>query len=206
MKIPAFVWFALSICCVSSLSLRVSAQPAPEAAAVAVVKSVKFAAARQNSDTWLEAAVEVDVRPGGKAAPGEFVDRVKVTLSFGIEATDSKGKKALTYYRASAEAITLEGGEAVYRFYLPPEVVKRDRLRPDVKYYLVEIEAAGALQKPEKAAAGDFASASSLTGFQGKVSSEAGANDGILMPQYLTPFTFDNQRRTITFLRREPQR
>jgi hypothetical protein len=93
------------------------------------------------------------------------------------------------------------------RFYLPPEVVKRDNLRPDVKYYVVELEANGEPQKPVKASASnDFTTADSLKNFLNKVSAESGANEGVLMPQYLTPFAADSQRPSSTPLRREIQR
>lgn len=211
MKIPAALAL-LSLTFVSASTLPLAAQPAPaataEAGAQVAVTSVKFGGARTSGDSWFEAEVEVEARPGGRAVSGQFIDKVRVTLNLGMEATDDKGAKRMVFHRSSAEAITLEGGaKSVFRFYLPPEVVRRDKLRPDVKFYAVEIEAAGQPQPPVKASASnDFTSAESIKNFLSKVSAEAGPNEGVLIPQYLSPFAFDSQRRSPSFVRRESQR
>jgi hypothetical protein len=203
----------LPLAVVSVASLPLNAQPAPaaapaEAIALAEVTAVKFAGARWGSDNWFEAEIEVTAKPGGRAVSGQFVDRVRVTLSLGVEASDEKGTKKMTFYRSSVEAITLEGGgKSTFRFYLPPEVVSRDKLRPDVKYYVVELEAGGQAQPAGRAnASTDFKSAESVKNFLSKVSAEAGPNEGILMPQHLSPFAYDSQRRAPSVLRREGQR
>lgn len=171
------------------------------------VASVKFGAARFAGDNWFEADVELDVKPGGKPVSGEFVNKVRVTLTLGCDALDSKGAKRRDFYRSSAEMITVEGGKANVRFYLPPELVKRDKLKIPVDFYVVELEAAGELQAPRKEnASPKFVSADSVKNFMGLATSESGINEGLLMPQYLTPFAFDPQRRSPSFLRRELQR
>ncbi len=196
---------------VSVSQLPLAAQVAPPAAAQAVaqveVTAVKFAGARSEGGTWLEAEVELMVKPGGRPVTTEFVNGVRTTLSLGFEVENPEGAKAFTFYRAGAEAITLKGGKTIMRFYLPPEVVERDRLRPDVKYYVAEVEVAGAAQPPTKGSfASRFENADSVRTFQSRVTSEGGANEGILMPQYLTPFANDSRRPAPTFLRREAQR
>jgi hypothetical protein len=45
-----------------------------------------------------------------------------------------------------------------------------------------------------------------LDGFKSKVSSEGGANDGILVPQYLSPFAYDTSRQSPAFVRTEGNR
>ncbi|MCX6936443.1 MAG: hypothetical protein NTU80_00880 [Verrucomicrobia bacterium] len=206
MKTPMLALLALGFVFVSTL--RINAQTPAAPPAQVEVNTVKFSFARIGSDAWLETDIRLDVKPGGKLVSGEFVDRVKVTLSIGCEASDSKGQKRLVFYRGNMELISLEGGKpGMVRFYLPPEVVKRDNLRADVKYYVIEVEAKGELQKPVKAsAATEFTTPDSLKNFLNKVSSESGANEGILMPQYLTPFAADSQRPSATPLRRELQR
>jgi hypothetical protein len=103
--------------------------------------------------------------------------------------------------------IAVEGGKAFVRFYLPPEVVKRDKLRGDPEYYLVELEVAGESQKITlNNTSKGINSAETLASFKGKIGSEAAANEGVLMPQYLTPFASDSRRPSPTFLRREAQR
>jgi hypothetical protein len=172
-------------------TLRINAQTPATPPAQVEVNAVKFSFARIGRDAWLETDIRLDVKPGGKLVSGEFVDRVKVTLSIGCEAFDSKGQKSLVFYRSNIELISLEGGKpGMVRFYLPPEVVKRDNLRADVKYYVIEVEAKGELQKPVKAsAATEFTTPDSLKNFLNKVSSESGANEGILMPVSYTHLT-----------------
>lgn len=212
MKIPSILVF-LPFAVVSVAPLPLVAQPAPAAApaestAVAEVTAVKFGGARWGSDNWFEAEVDVTAKPGGRAVSGQFVDRVRVTLSIGVESVDDKGVKKMNFYRSNVEAITLEGGgKSTFRFYIPPEVVSRDKLKADVKFYAVELEAAGQPQPPSRAnASTDFKSADSVRNFLSRVSAEAGPNEGILVPQHLSPFAYDSQRRSPSVLRREGQR
>ena len=191
--------------------LRLSAQGEPTEAAAsapaqAEVFDVKFDYPRAGyGDNWLETTVAIDVRPGGRAVSGEFLDRLRATLSLGCEASNPKGEKRTVFYRASAETIAVEGGRVFIRFYLPPEVVKRDRLRGDPTYYVVELDAAG---QPQKPAAGAISAKSipNARNFLDRVTTEAGRTQGVLMPQYLTPFANDPRRPTPTLLRPEVQR
>lgn len=190
-----------------------SAQPAgaPAAAPAAPqveVSSVKFNYERAGGgDSWLETTIELDVRPGGRQAAGEFLDRVRVALNLGCEATNPKGEKRNTFYRASVEILSVEGGKASVRFFLPPEIVKRDRLRGEPAHYLVELDVGGERLPPTQAKTSkSIGNATALKSFQDKVSAEAAANDGILMPQYFTPFANDPRRPSPTFFRREGQR
>lgn len=203
--------FALLFAFAFTVISPVHAQPAPQAqgdAAQVEVVAVKFGAARINGENWFEAEVEVNVRPGGRSLSGQFVDRVRATLSLAMEAQDDKGAKRMTFYRSSVEAISLEGGaKSVFRFYLPPEVVRRDKLRPDVKYYAVELEVGGQPQPPSRGSAStDFTSPDSIRNFLSKAASESGQNEGILTPQHLSPFALDSQRRAPSVFRREGQR
>ena len=160
--------------------------------------------------TWLEADVALTVRPA-PGSTGQMVSRVRVSLLIGFEmpAAAAKGPESVAgrrmeHYRAEAECVALEAGRANVRFYLPPEIVKRDQLHGDPKYWGVELSASG---KP--IAAGRSAYATTLTGaeprknFQTRAGQAAVANDGILLPQYLTPFAFEYPRATPAFVRRE---
>ncbi len=207
MKFPLFI--APLVILVFGIPLHSFAQSAPAAAVVpqVAVSGVKFSWARSDSDSWLESEVELEVRPGGKAVTGEFVDHVRTTLSLACEAANAKGEVRTVFYRASCEAITLEGGKAQVRFYLPPEVVRRDKLRADVKFYAVDLDVGG---EPQPAARGaiapDLKTSERVKNFRDKVGAEAVANEGLLLPQHLTPFAHDPQRRSPTVLRREAQR
>jgi hypothetical protein len=208
MKTPVLALLTLGLALISSFRADAQISSTPILPAQVEVRAVNFSYARLSSDSWIESEIQLDVKPKGKSVSGEFVNRVKVILSLGCEATDNKGLKRLVMYRAQTELISLEGGKpAIIRFYLPPEIVKRDNLRADTKYFVIELEANGEIQKPVKASvANDFTTPDSIKNFLNKVASEASANEGILMPQYLTPFQADLQRPSATPLRREIQR
>ena len=165
----------------------------------AEVRNVHFALANvpDASARWLETDVEVEIRP----PPGRsgFLDRVKVTLNLGLKASDG----TFRFYRADAEAVSLDAGVAHFRFYLPAEIVRRDGLHADAEFWLAEIAAAGETQ----ANAGRNASLSlreleRLRNFLAKVATEAPANDGVLQPQHLTPFAVQYGGATPTMVRR----
>lgn len=202
---------------VSASPLRVSAQgaaPSPAAAAVSdeqvEVYSVKFKYERAGGgDNWLETEVALDVKPGGKQVSGEFLSQVRVTLNLGYDVAGAarSGDASKLFYRSTVEIPAVESGRVYVRFYLSPEIVKRDRLRGDLPHYLVELDVAGQSQKMTAAKASkDINSAAVLTSFKNQVSASATTTEGLLMPQYFTPFATDSRRQSPTFLRREMQR
>lgn len=160
------------------------------------VANVKFSSVRvpgNPNSAWYEVDVELQAKPASDA--NRFVNRVRVVLNLGIEISTTGGKR-VEFYRSAAEAVALEAGKSNVRFYLPPEVVKRDRVSGDAKFYLVELAIGG---QPVPLAR-SHVSTSSLPGpeavnsFKAKIASEAAANDGVVLPQYLTPFLFDGSR------------
>jgi hypothetical protein len=213
MRTPALI-LAVSTLFVSVSSLH-AAPPAPATAGAAApataaqaeVSEVKFSFARFGSDSWLEADIEIEAKPGGKMVSGEYINRVRVVLNLLTEATDQKGAKKNVFYRSAAELVALEGGKSNVRFYLPPEIVKRDKLERTVDFFAVELEVGGEAQTPVKTSVSTkFTTAESVKNFIAKTNSDGTANEGLLMPQYLTPFASDSQRRSPTYLRREAQR
>lgn len=187
------------------LPLSVQAQ---SAAPVEVeVSGVKFNYLRQPNSTsaWQEAEIELAAKPAG--AGKKFVNRVKVTFSMAVEPTAPGSAKTLDFYRSSAEIITLESGRSFVRFYLPPDVVKRDGLRGDPKGWLVELSVGGtALPHARASGSTTITDRTALESFKSKVTSEAAVNEGVMMPQYLTPYAFDSSRPAPAFLRNEGSR
>lgn len=185
--------------------------PAPSAPPPIEVATVRFNSVRADAGTWFVTEVELQPRGGEGAKNRNFINRVKVTLNLGVVSVKAPVSTVPdTYYRASAEAVAVEatGSRTVYRFYLPPEIVKRDQINGDLRYYLVEVFVDGkalplgknnfplsTLSKPEI-----------LESFRNKVSGGAGANDGILLPQYLTPFANTGSPPAPSFIRLEPAR
>ncbi len=151
---------------------------------------------------WFEATLALVAKP----APGsQMVPRVRVSFLVAFELpAPAGGERRLEYYRAEAECVALEPGRADVRFYLPPEIVKRDQLHGEPKYWSVDMAVEG---KP--VAVGRAAYASSLAGaeqrknFQKRVGVAAVVNDGLLIPQYLSPFLNEYPRATPSFVRKD---
>jgi hypothetical protein len=153
---------------------------------------------------WYEADVQLDVRPPA-GATGRMVSRVRVALVIQFELPGvAGGERRNEFYRAEAECVALEPGRADVRFYLPPEIVKRDQLHGEPRWWAVELSVAG---KPVPS--GRAANSATLAGpearksFLTKATAAAAPNDGLLQPQFLTPFAHDYPRATPTFVRRE---
>ena len=134
-----------------------------------------------------------------------MVGRVKVALTLGFELPgNSTGPRRIDYYRAEAECVALEAGRVDVRFYLPPELVKRDQLFGEPKYWGVELIVGGKALVPGKGAySTPLSTPSGRKNFQSTATAAATANDGLLLPQYLTPFENEYPRATTSFVRRE---
>ncbi|MEO6244339.1 MAG: hypothetical protein ABIQ12_02800 [Opitutaceae bacterium] len=171
------------------------------------VTTVRFANIRASTGvpgTWVEADITLNVRPA-PGTPGVMVSRVKVALLAGFELPAlAGGDRRLEHYRAEAECVALESGRASVRFYLPPELVKRDQLHGDPKYWGIEIAVAGRPLPASRAAySTTLSNAEQRKNFQAKAGAAAVANDGVMVPQYLTPFINEYVRTTPSFVRRE---
>ena len=173
---------------------------------VAAVKFANLRAPNGAGGNWLEADIALNVRPA-PGSPGLMVARVRVALTLGFELPAlAGGDRRIEHYRAEAECVALEAGRADVRFYLPPELVKRDQLHGDPKYWGVELASGG---RPVPAGRAGYsptlAASEQRKNFQARAATEAAANDGLLQPQYLTPFAGEYPRATPSFVRREPR-
>jgi hypothetical protein len=171
------------------------------------VTTVKFANVRAptgSNGTWLETDITLNVKPT-PGSPSQMVSRVRVALLLGFELPAlAGGERRLEHYRAEAECVALEPGRANVRFYLPPELVKRDQLHGDPKYWGIELSVGSRALSPNRAAyVGALATAEQRKNFQTRGGAAAVVNDGILQPQFLTPFMNEYPRATPTFVRRE---
>jgi hypothetical protein len=189
------------------LIMLVFAAVAPVAAQEVEVTAVKFTHLRPpngGSGSWLEADVVLNVRPAG-GGPNQMVSRVRVALLLGFELPATPGgERRLEHYRAEAECVALENGRADVRFYLPAELVKRDLLHGDPKYWGVELAAGGRPVGAGRAAyCPALAGADQRKNFQKRAGVAAAPNDGLLQPQYLSPFANDYARSTPSFVRKE---
>lgn len=192
--------------CSSLLIPLLLAAAAPPPAQEVEVAAVKFSNVRPSNGAaanWLEADVVLTVRPTA-VATGQMVSRVRVALLVGFELpATAGGERRLEHFRAEAECVALESGRADVRFYLPAEIVKRDLLHGDPKYWGVELSAGGRpLPAGRTAYSASLGGAEQRKNFQAKAGPAAAANDGIMQPQYQTPFANDYARATPAFVRR----
>jgi hypothetical protein len=193
-------WFVVVL---MTVGLGVSAVRAQEVE-VTTVNFSNLRAPTGSNGTWMETDITLIVRPT-PGSPGQMVSRVKVSLLLGFELPAlAGGERRLEHYRAEAECVALEPGRANVRFYLPPELVKRDQLRSDPKFWGIELAVGG---KPVPAGRGAYStsltSADQRRNFLTRGLAAAAANDGVLQPQFLTPFVNEYPRATPSFVRRD---
>lgn len=171
------------------------------------VAAVQFATVRApegNEGAWLELAVELEARPAAERS-GRVTGplRVEALLAHEMPATAGAARRWV-FYRSAAELVGLTAGRTQVRFYLPPVVLQRDRLTGAPRFW--EIVLTGPELAPpvaERRMAPALTDAAVYRSFREKIATEAPANDGILRPQYLTPFARDPQRVAPAFVRRE---
>ena len=183
---------------------RAATAPIAPEVEVSAVKFANLRAPNGSVGNWYEADLALEVRPAPNA-PGRMVSRVHVTLTLGFELpAPPGGERRIEYYRADAECVALEAGRTDVRFYLPAELVKRDQLHGDPKFWGVELAAGGKALPPGRVSyAPVLATADARKTFQSRAATAAAANDGLLQPQYLTPFVNEYPRATPSFVRRE---
>lgn len=188
------------------LSLLSAAVEGAEQVDVTAVRFSNQRAPNGSPGNWYEAAINLTVRPQ-TGVPSQMVGRVRVSLLLGFELPAAAGaERRLEYHRAEVECPALEPGRADIRFYLPPEIVKRDSLHGDPKYWGVEVVVDGRPLPASRAAYSSLlAGAEQRKNFQKRGIAAAVANEGVLLPQYLSPFVNEYPRATPSFVRKEPR-
>lgn len=154
-----------------------------------------FSASGKN---WYELNVALDVRPSAGRL-SRTTNRLSVVVYLGYDRAMEGGKRRWEFYRSRVELMGLQRGGTQVRFYLPPEIVRRDELEGTLDYWVVRIEGTELAETPfmtrHSAALSDD---EVRRDFLEKVDAEAPLNDGILRPQYLTPFNLAYPRSTPT--------
>jgi hypothetical protein len=173
----------------ATLTLSVPAQTASRAGenAEVSVRGVEFQRVRDGGGAeWWEAAVvlEVDPRSG---ETGRYADRVQV--AFNVAFRRPIDGNPFEFYRAAITAPTLEAGRRVFRFYLPPMIVRRDRIAGTARFWTVDLSVDGrAVQPVAGQVSPDFSSAAAVANFREQHARLAPANDGILIPRHQSPW------------------
>lgn len=164
---------------------------------------------------WIRTQVELhaNYNPEAKAAPDaeagakkpvnkNWVDKVKVTLTLIFKPIGTSTAAEFAYYRSSVTVLTMEvnSDRSVY-FYLPGDIVKRDRLKMQPDYYYVQIEVGGTEQPlfteagrpvPDMANAlhKQFLDKKIFDGARSEADRAVNSNNGMLRPHYLVPAAF----------------
>lgn len=210
--------FCLSVSCVFAQAAKTEGG-ATNGKSPVNVRSVHFDPAKigGQKNEWIRMQVELHAnfnpetklsaedKAGKKAANKQWVDKVKVTVTQIFKPLSAKDATEFSYYRASATVLTMEVNtdRSVY-FYLPGDIVKRDRLKMQPDYYYVQLEVGGT-ELPIFTEAGRlvpdmagsvhkmFASKKDFDGARDLADRGVSANTGMLRPQYLVPYSiFDN--------------
>ncbi len=191
--------------CLSILALALRAAPPTGEAEVGTVRFKLVRPASGAADAWLEADVVVNAHPSPGSAAG-LLPRVRLTLTLAPEIVMAGAPRQLEFFRASAEAVALRAGLNSVRFYLPPELVLRDALRGDVRLWRVEVSLVGGKNGASTRFSTALGSAEARKAFAAQAAAAAAENDGLLLPQYLTPFAPEYPNATPSFVRRESAR
>lgn len=169
-----------------------------------IVNNVRFNSV--SGTGWYEMDIQLQTAPGQQGSQ-QLTGRLKVGVDLGIEARLAGGSKMIDFYHSSAQFVGLPMGGGTYdvRFYLPPEIVARDGIQGPAKYYCVELSVDGKTLPMTKnnVSFSTLNTPQILESFRAKVSSDGEANNGIFLPQYLTPFGSDFSRPTPSALRIE---
>lgn len=155
------------------------------------VRRVDFNQVGRGQESWIEMAVTLNGGPGADPAATnpDFNNLVTVRVSLGFQHGRS-GEPAFTFYRAQATLVSLERNrDATVSFYLPPEIVRRDRLQREPYAWMIELEVGGqALPGRREHVSRSLNSAEVIASFRARVEADAPQTEGQLLPVYLTPF------------------
>ena len=172
------------------------------------IRAVKFESMKLGGqDTaWNRMLVELqanfnpdskDPKDGKKAANKQWVDKVKVTVTQIYKGQNAKDATEYNYYRSSATVLTMELNKPrSVLFYLPGDIVKRDRLRKEPDFYFVQLEVGGTelaifdekgriIPEQQWAVHKQIADKKFFDNAKDGADRGVGANQGILRPQYL---------------------
>src|SRR5690606_11310905 len=110
-----------------------------------------------------------------------------------------------SFYRAEATAVSLAAGRYEYRFYLPPTIVRRDRVPDAPRHWLVDVDSGETALPRARAAIGPgFGGAVAVGNFRRLAEQNASRNDGVLRPEHRSPFATPRDPRVPVMLELSP--
>ncbi len=157
------------------------------------------------SDRWYESSVEIEVSrdvDDRLRKDADFLDDLDVELFLGIEIRE-EGRPQFEFYRSVAQLVSLERGEHVVRFYLPPEVVKRDLVKGEPHSFLVRLSRNGELL--EEVVSDRLERPQVKQSFIARATKDGQRNEGVLKTQDMTPFSSEYPRSTPSLKRAHGQ-
>jgi hypothetical protein len=158
------VYTSLTVFCLLTSGLLAQAGKADANAGKSAVnvRSVHFDPVKLGGqqNPWIRTQVELhaNFNPEAKAAPEaeagpkkpinkNWVDKVKVTVTLIFKPIGTTTAEEFAYYRSTATVLTMEvNTDRSAYFYLPGDIVKRDRLKMQPDYYYVQVEVGGTEQ------------------------------------------------------------
>ena len=186
LSLRSFLLGATALCALPAAVPAAEPSAAPGGDEADVV-SVRFERPRGPGGTWWVMEVEIGLRAGTESSR-RFIDRPGVVVELGCEVAQG-GTRAFEFYQAEATAVTVAQGGATFRFYLPPEIVARDRMTSDARFFVVELSIQGrVLPLRRENVSANLAQADTLARFRARVAAEAPRNQGVLLAQPFTPF------------------
>ena len=167
------------------------------------VRDVKFlqVALGGQVNKWNRMQVELEAKnnPDEKALNKRWLDKVKVTVTQ-IYKTASAKPEDWIYYRSTATVLTLEIGQPrSVLFYLPGDIVKRDRINKEPDFYYVELEVAGneepvfdakgtLVAEQQRAVSRDISQKAKFDAAKDAADRAVSSNSGMLRPQYMITY------------------
>lgn len=145
-------------------------------------------------DPWYEISIAISIERGdeGPSVNPRFADDIKVSLALATQ-SDRSSRSVYDFYSATADYPTLEVGRHTARFYLLPELVKRDRVRGEP--YAFEIFVSQDEENLAQLRSRNLEQQARLEAFRAKLDD---SDSGILRPQAESPFSSSYLRDTPT--------
>lgn len=150
--------------------------------------------------------LQPNANPDPEAVNPRYVNNIKVILTLGYEV---RSTKSYAFYQAEATIVTLEvAKKKEIAFWMPYDVVERDNLPKEPRFWLIELEVDGQqldlVGANNKSFSSRFKDRSSIENFKNQASGQLSKTDGILVPTYLSPNPYID-RSPPAFIRKEQQ-
>ena len=154
---------------------------------------------------WLECSLQLEVRrdPSDRERKNpDYIDDLVVSLMLGTRVDRRpNSERQFEFYVAEANLVSLPEGRHTVRFYLPPEVVERDRIGNQVHSYLIRLSRGDRVLL--ESISRDLERPSVMKSYLSRIDSDAPENKGILQAQPYTPFVLAYPDDTPSFKLRD---